>query len=258
MDRQAATAFLMSLIAGLSTGLGGLVVVFSDGVSTAFLSFALAFSAGIMVTVSLADLLPTAAAAFVGSYGPGKGAMMLLIPMVMGIFFARLIDALAPEAEPSPGEEIDRRKLGRLGVISAAAILLHNLPEGMVTFMAGYTDLSLGLSMTAAIALHNIPEGMSVSIPIYYSAKSRRKAVRAAFLSGMSEPLGALLTYSLLRPLLSGLTLSALFSFVAGLMISIAFGELLPTSRNYGRSGLSLWGTLAGILVMLLGVALMG
>mgnify|MGYP003377914214 CR=1 FL=1 len=183
MDRQAVTAFLMSLIAGLSTGLGGLIVVFSDGTSTAFLSFALAFSAGIMVTVSLADLLPTAAAAFVGSYGPGKGAVMLLIPMVMGIFFAQLIDALTPEAAPSPGEGIDRRKLGRLGVISAAAILLHNLPEGMVTFMAGYTDLSLGLSMMAAIALHNIPEGMSVSIPIYYSTKSRWKAVRAAFLS---------------------------------------------------------------------------
>lgn len=258
MDRQAVTAFLMSLIAGLSTGLGGLIVVFSDGASTAFLSFALAFSAGIMVTVSLADLLPTAAAAFVGSYGPGKGAVMLLIPMVMGIFFAQLIDALTPEAAPSPGEGIDRRKLGRLGVISAAAILLHNLPEGMVTFMAGYTDLSLGLSMMAAIALHNIPEGMSVSIPIYYSTKSRWKAVRAAFLSGMSEPLGALLTYFLLQPLLSGLALSALFSFVAGLMVCIAFGELLPTSRNYGRSGLSLWGTLMGILVMMLGVVLMG
>ncbi len=89
-------------------------------------------------------------------------------------------------------------------MISAAAILLHNLPEGMVTFMAGYTDLSLGLSMMAAIALHNIPEGMSVSIPIYYSTKSRWKAVRAAFLSGMSEPLGALLTYFCCGPCLAG------------------------------------------------------
>ena len=258
MDQQVKTALWMSLAAGLSTGLGGWIVVFWRGSSTGFLSFALAFSAGIMVTVSLADLLPAAASAFVGQYGLVLGGLLLLIPMFLGILFAQLIDALVPQ-NPSQGERGgERQRMGRLGWISALAILLHNLPEGMVTFMAGYTEFSLGISMMCAIALHNIPEGMGVAVPIYYSTQSRWKAVRAAFLSGMSEPLGAVLTYLFLRPLLGGITLSALFSFVAGLMVCIAFGELLPASGQYGRAGLSLWGTMAGILIMLLGVVLLG
>ena len=127
---------------------------------------------------------------------------------------------------------------------------LHNFPEGVATFLAGYEDLTLGVSITLAIALHNIPEGISVAMPVWYATGSRRRAFRCTLLSGLTEPVGAVLAFALLRPFLNGLLLGVLFGVVAGIMVYIAVEELIPSSRQYGHDRPALWATLCGICVM--------
>ena len=137
-----------------------------------------------------------------------------------------------------------------MGFVSTLAIGLHNFPEGVATFMAGYEDAALGVSIAIAIAMHNIPEGISVAMPIWYATGSRRRAFQYTLLSGMAEPVGALLAFLVLRPFINGLVLGVLFGLVAGIMAYITVEELIPSSRQYGHDRAALWATLAGICVM--------
>ena len=146
--------------------------------------------------------------------------------------------------------EAPHKNLFRVGFVSALAMALHNFPEGVATFLAGYEDLTLGVSITLAIALHNIPEGISVAMPVWYATGSRRRAFRCTLLSGLTEPVGAVLAFALLRPFLNGLLLGVLFGAVAGIMVYIAVEELIPSSRQYGHDRPALWATLCGICVM--------
>jgi ZIP family zinc transporter len=130
------------------------------------------------------------------------------------------------------------------------AIGLHNLPEGMATFMAGYEDMKLGVAIAVAIAMHNIPEGISVALPVYFSTGSRKKAVLYALLSGLAEPVGALIVFFALRSLVNPFLLAALFASITGIMIYISVEELIPSSRQYSHERLALLSTFAGICVM--------
>jgi ZIP family zinc transporter len=163
--------------------------------------------------------------------------------------------------QPQPGYE---KKLMRMGLFTALAIGIHNLPEGLATFLAALEDPQLGVAIAVAIALHNIPEGVSVSVPIYYATGKRRKAFFYSFLSGLAEPVGAGIAYlailffaggpgGVLPPQLTGI----LFGGVAGIMVYISLDELLPTSRAYGQGHDSLFGLLGGMVVMALSLLLM-
>ena len=125
-------------------------------------------------------------------------------------------------------------------------------PEGIATFISTTKDTSLGISLAIAIALHNIPEGISISVPLYYSTKSKGKAISYTFISSLSEPLGALLTYLFLLPIINEVILGLLFAFIAGIMIQISFTELLPTSTSYQISKVTKTFFVIGTIFMLI------
>lgn len=193
---------------------------------------------------------------------------------------APLYDPDAPEPDPGAveahyhtvpkavaGEDtvsVQQSELMRMGLFTALAIAIHNFPEGLATFLAALKDPSVGAAIAVAIALHNIPEGISVSVPIYYATGSRRKAFIYSVLSGLSEPVGAGIAYIVLRLLVGGVggvippqIMGILFGGVAGIMVYISLDELLPTSRAYGQGHDSLYGLLAGMVVMALSLLLM-
>ncbi len=253
--------FLLALAAGLCTGIGGLMALFVKKNNPRILPFSLGFAAGVMTMVSTADLLPEAAR-LLGSGTKVSAGLFALFAMLAGMFLASLIEKKVPDESvlQSGGKVLQQGKRGllRVGIVTTLAIVLHNLPEGIATFMAGYRQISLGLSVAIAIALHNIPEGISIAVPVYCATGSRRKAIRYAFLSGLSEPLGALLAMLLLRPFLTDAVLGFTFGVVAGIMLYISFDELIPAAYSGGRGTVQLFGVLSGIAVMGAGLLIIG
>jgi ZIP family zinc transporter len=155
-------------------------------------------------------------------------------------------------------------RLMRMGLFTALAIGIHNFPEGLATFLAALNEPSLGVAIAVAVALHNIPEGVSVSVPIFYAIGNRRKAFFYSLLSGLAEPLGAGIAYLALRfftgaegGVVAPQVMEVLFGGVAGIMVYISLDELLPTSRACGRGHDSLFGLVAGMVVMALSLLLM-
>jgi ZIP family zinc transporter len=144
----------------------------------------------------------------------------------------------------------------RMGLFSALAIGIHNFPEGLATFMAAVKDPALGISITIAIAIHNIPEGIAVSVPVYYSTKSRKKAFIYSFLSGLSEPVGAIIGFFLLKTIISDAAFGMVFAAVAGIMVYISLDELLPTAEEYAEHHVAITGLIAGMLIMAISLAL--
>jgi ZIP family zinc transporter len=151
-----------------------------------------------------------------------------------------------------------------MGLFTALAIAIHNFPEGLATFLAAMDDPSVGVAIAIAIALHNIPEGISVSVPIFYATGDRKKAFVYSALSGLAEPVGAVIAYLAILFFLGGdsgvippQVMGMLFGCVAGIMVYISLDELLPTSRAYGKGHDSLLGLLAGMAVMALSLLLM-
>jgi ZIP family zinc transporter len=160
----------------------------------------------------------------------------------------------------SPG----RTKLMRMGLFTALAIGIHNFPEGLATFLAALDDPSLGIAIAIAVALHNIPEGISVSVPIFYATGNRKKAFLLSFLSGLAEPVGAVVAYVILRFIAGWQTsvipqtfMAVTFGGVAGIMVYISLDELIPTSRVYGKGHDSILGLMAGMLVMALSLLML-
>ena len=251
MDQTAVYALGMSLAAGLCTTLGGLFGVAMRKPPRGFLAATLGFSSGIMMTVSLADLLPEATEALVRNCGRIGGTAALAAAAVGGMLAAFLIDSFIPEA--GKGEN---KAMFRVGIFSMLALLLHNLPEGIAVFVGGCADLRIGLSLSVAIALNNIPEGISVALPIAAFTGRRSQGVAAATLSGLSEPAGAVLAYLFLAPLFGEVLLATIFALVAGLMLYVVFDELLPAALAGRCPGWALVGILTGILVMLLSIAI--
>jgi len=260
-------AFGLTLFAGLATGLGSALAFFTRQTSTRFLSVALGFSAGVMLYVSFVEIMVKARDALTGDWGVAGGAWLTAAAFFGGIFFIAIIDKLVPSYE-NPHElhsieEMDMKlenlpkneahdfaKLRRTGVFTALAIGIHNFPEGLATFASALTDPALGIAIAVAIAIHNIPEGIAVSVPIYFATGSRAKAFRYSFLSGLAEPVGAVVGYALLMPFFSPTVFGVLFAGVAGIMVFISLDELLPAAREYGEPHLAIYGLIAGMAVM--------
>jgi ZIP family zinc transporter len=263
-------AFLLTLFAGLSTGIGSILAFFTKRTNLSFLAISLGFSAGVMVYVSFVEIFVKARESLVLSLGEIKGEWLTVGSFFLGIFIIMIIDKLVPEFEnphqPRERTEIkglkdeniadDKMQLKRMGLFSALAIAIHNFPEGLATFASALTDPALGFTIAIAIAIHNIPEGISVSVPLYYSTGSRKKAFIYSFLSGLSEPLGALLGYFIFKTFFSDTIFGILFGIVAGIMVFISIDELLPSSRKYGKEHQEIYGFLAGMAVMALSLLL--
>jgi len=257
-------AFGLTLFAGLSTGIGSAMAFFAKTTNTKFLSIALGFSAGVMIYVSFVEIFFKAKDALVNSLGETQGAIFTVIAFFGGIFLIALIDKLVPSEEnphelqkiedmENPSEEQEKRKqagLYKMGIFTALAIAIHNFPEGLATFASALQDPSLGIAIAIAIAIHNIPEGIAVSVPIYYATNSKKKAFFYSFLSGLAEPVGAVVGYLLFYSFFNDITFGILFAGVAGIMVFISLDELLPAAKEYGEHHLSIYGMIAGMIVM--------
>ncbi len=304
---------ILSLFAGLSTGIGSSIAFFMKKMNFKILSFSLAVSAGVMIYVSFMELLVEA------NHIIGEGYVILIF--FVGMMFMWIIDRILPElknphhplveedfacleeeipdgpqpkaihvritpkeeqkGENEPEEERGKQHqhgkhhkdfikienldhdhpfckgaLYKTGYLTALALAIHNFPEGMITFASGMDDIRLGIVMTIAIAIHNIPEGISVSMPIYYSTGNKKLAFKYSFLSGLAEPLGALLTYLILMPFLNEQIIHGMMAFVAGVMIYISFDELIPSAHEYGAGPFLVIGTMVGMGIMALSLLL--
>lgn len=204
----------------------------------------LAFASGVMLCVSITDLIPESITMLNNYFNGFIVVILSFIFVVIGIIISSLIDKYLPTN--------NKENLYRVGIISMLAIILHNLPEGIATFISTTKDTSLGISLATSIALHNIPEGISISVPIYYSTKSKTKACFYTFISALSEPLGAIITYLFLLPFVNDILLGLLFSLIAGIMLQISLTELLPESNSYKYPKLTNTFFLIGIIFMLL------
>lgn len=259
-------AFGLTLFAGLSTGIGSAIAFFAKKTNTGFLSVALGFSAGVMIYVSFVEIMVKARSELVMELGAVSGNWITVASFFGGILLIALIDRLIPSIENPhemhkveemhDEEAMKNKKLMRMGMFTALAIAIHNFPEGLATFTAAITDPSLGIAIAVAIAIHNIPEGIAVSVPVYYATGSKKKAFWLSFLSGLAEPVGALIGYLLLMPFLGPMVFGILFAGVAGIMVFISLDELLPAAEEYGEHHLSIYGLIAGMAVMALSLLL--
>lgn len=263
-----ALAFILTMIAGLSTGIGSLIALFARRTNTAFLSLALGFSAGVMIYVSMVEIFPEAQTIAISIWGD-LGLWFATAAFFGGMMLIALIDRLVPSFEnphapklvedlQEYNEEYANTKLLRTGVFAALAVAIHNFPEGIATFVAVLQDPSLGIAITIAIAIHNIPEGIAVSVPVFYSTGSRKKAFVYSFLSGLSEPLGALIAFLILMPFINEALFALLFASVAGIMVFVSLDELIPAAKEYDEAHNSIYGLIAGMMVMALSLLLMG
>lgn len=262
MEGNVLLAFGLTAFAGLSTGIGSAIAFFSKRTNKSFLAVALGFSAGVMIYVSFVEIFMKAKNSLVAATGNVAGTWYTVLSFFGGILFILIIDRLIPAYE-NPHEIhlieemedehlIKTKKLLRMGLFTALAIAIHNFPEGLATFTATLHNSAIGLSIAIAIAIHNIPEGIAVSVPIYYSTQSRAKAFWYSFLSGIAEPIGALVGYTILKPFFNDMTFGILFASVAGIMVFISMDELLPTAREYDNGHKTIYGLMAGMVVMAL------
>ncbi len=293
----------LTVFAGMATGIGSALAFFAKRTDHRFLSISTGFSAGVMLYVSFVEIFLKGSDALVAAYGEVGGQWVNVAAFFGGIALIGLIDNLIPSAEnphevrsnakvaplrecldlsadPATCEDPDdaaeaietaetsgdqhEHELMRTGLFTALAIGIHNFPEGLVTFLAALEDPALGAAIAIAIALHNIPEGISVAVPIFYATGSRRKAFAYSVLSGLAEPVGAVIAYIALRLIAGGeggvmppQVMGILFGGVAGVMVYISLDELLPTSRAYGKGHDSLLGLVGGMIVMAISLLIM-
>ena len=259
-------AFMITLFAGLATGIGSLIAFLAKTTNKKFLSVSLGFSAGVMIYVSMIEIFAKAKDSLVLARGEKVGSWLTVIAFFSGMLLIAIIDKFVPSGEnphevrsiPSEEDEEERNRKGllRTGLFTALAIAIHNFPEGLATFVSALSDMKIAIPIAVAIAIHNIPEGISVSVPIYYATGDKKKAFMYSFLSGMAEPIGALVGYFLLRNFFNDLSFGIIFAMVAGIMVFISLDELLPAAKEYGEHHLSIYGLILGMIVMAISLLL--
>jgi len=261
-------AFGLTMLAGLATGIGSLLAFFTSTTNTKFLSLSLGFSAGVMIYVSMIEIFVKAKDSLVAALGVQSGNWLTVGSFFAGMLVIALIDKFVPsqgnphelkkvEDATSPKEALVKDKgLLKMGTFTALAIAIHNFPEGIATFTSALQDPALGIAITVAIAIHNIPEGIAVSVPVYYATGDKRKAFRLSFLSGLSEPVGALVAFLILMPFLNDVMFGVIFAAVAGIMVFISLDGLLPAAKRYDEGHLSIYGLIGGMAIMAISLLL--
>lgn len=259
MNGNVLLAFGLTALAGLSTGIGSGLAFFTKKTNTKFLSVSLGFSAGVMIYVSMVEIFYKAQKSLQAAIGEKNGAIATVAAFFIGMLLIGIIDRLIPQKD-NPHEikrlsqnhcnQPAKSKLMRTGMFTALAIAIHNFPEGLATFISALQEPSLAIPIVVAIAIHNIPEGIAVSVPIYFATGDRKKAFFYSFVSGLSEPVGAVIGYLILMPFMNDMVYGLLFAGVAGIMVFISLDELLPSAREYGEHHLSIYGLVGGMVVM--------
>lgn len=236
-------SFFITGIAGFSTLLGIFAICFSDKRREKLISCSLIFSAGIMIFLSIFDLIPESINYMMNFYSLIPSLIIGAIFIFFGIIFTHFIDNLLVT---------DGSNLYKVGLISMIALIIHNIPEGIITFLTTTKDIKLGLPLAFSIALHNIPEGISIFVPIYYGSKNKKKAFLYTFIAGFSEVLGAFIAWLFLSHLVNDYFFSFIFAITAGIMLYIAIYELIPESIKYKNKLILTFWFIIGIIIMLI------
>jgi len=260
-----AMAFSLTLLAGLATAIGGAVAFVTKKDNLKALSVGLGFSAGVMIFISLVDIIP-GAESLLKAHFPLSYRWWVFGGFVLGIIISMLIDYFIPDhvdtdellnPDDMEAAKHSHSKLKRAGIVTTIAICIHNFPEGMATFLTTTQNITLGFSVAFAIAIHNIPEGISVALPIYHVTGKKRYAMLYAALSGMTEPIGALVGMFVFGLFVPNFFIGFLMATVAGIMTYISFDTLLPLAKEYGSWHLSIAGIISGIIFIWFGLILL-
>lgn len=249
MDKNVIYSLLISSFAGISTLLGGLVVYFKFKDKNSFIAFALSFSLSVMISLSIFELLPDSFITLSSRFGLLVGIIFTTVMFLVGKFLVTKINKKLALLQ-------NKDNLYRVGLLSMIALMLHNFPEGIATFMASYNDLSAGISLGIAIMLHNIPEGISISVPIYYATGSKKRGVIYSLISGLAEPLGAILAFIVLKNYINDITIALVLVIVAGIMITISINEMLPEVNSYNKKNISILGMIIGVILVIVNLLL--
>ena len=233
-------SFIITLFAGLSTLIGIIPCLLKEKYKENIIITSLSFSSGVMLTISLISLIPESYTLLRETNQIPSTIIKLAFYIILGIIISTTINHKIESKDT----------LYKLGIVSIITIILHNIPEGIATYISSSQDKSLGLKLAFAIALHNIPEGISIAIPIYYSTKSLKKATIYTLISGLSEFIGALITYIFLKNYITSTLLTLTLGITAGIMINISLKELLPNSLSYKKNRLSFLFFIIGIIIM--------
>jgi ZIP family zinc transporter len=253
------TALAVCAGAAAATVIGSLLLFRANPSSPRLLAFGLAFSGGAMVYVSLVEIFGKSLSAFSEAYGEKGGYTAATLAFFAGVALLALIDRLVPNPHAgmdamAPGAAQERLK--RVGLLAAAAITVHNFPEGLATFFATLDNPVVGAPLALAIAIHNIPEGVSIAIPVFYATGSKAKAVLASTISALAEPVGAILGYLVLQPYLSPPVFGAIFGMIAGVMVFLALDELMPEAKRYSKGHEAAYGMVIGMGAIALSLVL--
>lgn len=242
---------IISTIAGLSTLLGASIIFFKIDTKqiSKFITFCLALSISIMIGISIFDLIPTSLLQYSNVYGISKSIVLLMIAFIISYIFITFLSMVIKR-------EGNKDDLYRLGMLNMIVLIFHNMPEGIATFLSSYQDLSLGIRLAIAIMLHNIPEGISIAVPIYYATSNKKIAFKKALISGMAEPIGAVLALIFLKNYISKMMISIVLVIVAGLMITLSTQEMLPESLKYNENKYLYLGLISGLILVLLNILL--
>lgn len=256
MEKQYILALFLTILAGLSTLIGGFFTFFVKKTSLKVLSIGLGFSGGMMIYISLNELLIEANKYLIPEFSKNANILAFLM-FFLGVGLAILIDYFIPDhiesdlflKDPKKCKH-NMHKIKRAGIVTAIAVAIHNFPEGIANFFVASQNLALGIPLALAIAIHNIPEGIAIALPIYHAVQKKRTAIVYTLLSGLAEPFGALLGFIFLRNYLTQTTLGFLFAAISGIMVYISIDTLLPMAREYGENHHVVFGVMLGMFII--------
>ncbi|MDL5364870.1 zinc transporter ZupT [Xanthomonas sp. NCPPB 2654] len=255
-------ALAVTLAAGLATALGSVLVLFTKGPNPRLLAFGLAFAGGAMVYVSLTEILGKSITSFTKAFDPNLGYAYATLAFLAGMALIVVIDRLVPNPHESLNakdplfRDDNRAYIKRVGLLTAVAITAHNFPEGLATFFATLENPTVGMPLAFAIAVHNIPEGIAIAVPVHYATGRKSYAFAASLLSGLAEPIGAIIGYAVLSRFLSEAIFGAVFGVIAGVMVFLALDELLPAAKRYAKGHETVYGLVAGMATLALSLVL--
>lgn len=220
--------FILTTIAGFSTMLGLIPIFIKFKNENKLISSACSFASGIMLSISILDLIPESLKYLSKNNNYIITITISIISITIGTIISYIIDKSIDKVS-------NDNNLFKVGILSMIVIILHNIPEGIITYIVSNKNIILGLSICISIAIHNIPEGISIAIPIYYSTNSKTKAILYTLISSLSELFGAIITYLFLSKYMNNYIIGIILSITAGIMIQISINKLFPTGKNYNK-----------------------
>lgn len=254
----------LTTIVGLTMGFGSLLSYLVKRSNRKFLSLSLSFSAGIMIYTAFMAILPEGIHLLEENLGEA-GYYIALLAFFGGMFLTALVEKIVhrfgghhhgfeEEHEHHHHEHEHEHEHNHhttnLGIMSAIAIAIHNLPEGLAVYTTGLKDISLAIPIAIGVILHNIPLSIAITMPIFYATGSRKKGFIYSLMVGLCQPLGAILGHLILSNFLNDVVHGILFALVGGIMIFISLDELLPISRKDDDHHIGIYVTILGMMIM--------